>query len=282
MALEPVGVPLNLVTAADEKYLPYLACHLLSLAERGTQEDRKIDVTVIHRGISPPEQGALETLVGRRLNVNWVEPQPDLLRRVGAPSEFASCSPHYFRLLTPFLLAAQERAVYLDADTIVVEDISPLQFTDLEGLTTAAVRDYLPCVSDAVDNWKELNLAPSAPYFNSGVLVMDLAEWRAQDIAQRVLRVCQENEDHLLAQRRWPQYDQYGLNVVLHGRWKALDPAWNHGTDMAPSPARIVHYIGNGKIGRPTCDPYFEALFFELLNRTPYRDWQPAKVSDAV
>lgn len=279
--LEPPKAPLNVVTAADANYLPYLACHLLSLAENGWP-DGTIALTVVHRGISLHEQAALEALVARRLNIMWVEPHPDLLRWVGAPLEFAACSPHYFRLLAPFLLTEQKRAVYLDADTIVVEDIFPLHITDLEGQTTAAVRDYLPCIRDAVDNWQALNLNPSAPYFNSGVLVIDLAGWRAQEIPQRVLRVCLENSDHLLAQRKWPQYEQYGLNVVLHGRWKALDPVWNHGTDMPPSPARIVHYIGNGKIGRTTCYPYFEELFFEFLNRTPYREWRPTKVSDAI
>jgi lipopolysaccharide biosynthesis glycosyltransferase len=132
---------------------------------------------------------------------------------------------------------------------------------------------------DAVANWEALALDPDAPYFNSGVLLIDLVAWRAAEVSQRALFICEEHSDRLLAQGKWPQYDQYGLNVTLMGRWKELEQVWNYGTDMPPFDARIVHYIGNGKIGLPTCHPHFSRLFFSMLSRTPYRDWLPQPVA---
>jgi hypothetical protein len=75
----------------------------------------------------------------------------------------------------------------------------------------------------------------------------------------------------MLAQKRWKQHDQYGINVALCGQWKSLDQTWNYGADLPPSSPRIVHYVGNGKPGLPTCNPFFSRLFLETLNRTPYR-----------
>src|SRR5918911_1235750 len=261
----------QVVTAANEKYLPYLACLLTTMGENGSVS-APLEITIVHRGISQHAQRGLETLVPPHHRLHWIEPNVELLRKIEAPLEFETCSPHYLRLLAPFLLPHHQRAIYLDADTMVLDELSTLWATPLEDYPVAAVRDYLPCIRDAVTNWKELRLDPDAPYFNSGVLVMDLIHWRTEMLSQRVLNTCRENKDHLLAQQKWPQYDQYGLNVVLHGRWKALDPMWNRGTDLPPSAARIVHFIGNGKVELPTCQPFFKRLFFDVLSRTPYRD----------
>ncbi len=215
-----------------------------------------------------------------KFRLRWIEPHETLLEKIGAPLDFLTCSPHYFRLLIPFLLPDHPLAIYLDADTMVLNDISSLWNTDLEGHAIAAVLDYLPRIRDAVSNWRELHIDPDAPYLNSGVLVMDLARWTTEKISLRVLKICRENQDHLRAQGQWPQFDQYGLNVVLAGRWKALDPMWNRGTDLPPTVARIIHYLGNGKAGLATCQPVFNQLFFDVLRRTPYRDWLPAGNSE--
>jgi lipopolysaccharide biosynthesis glycosyltransferase len=279
MSSGTITSPLHVVTAANERYLSYLACCLASLGERGSASGR-MQLTVIHRGIGEDVRLKMDALVPAPHAVQWVEPSTQALRKFKAPLDFAELSPHYFRLLMPFVLPDVTRAVYLDADTVVLEDIYPLWTIDLEGFALAAVRDYLPCISDAVENWAELQLKPNAPYFNSGVLVVDLDQWREQRIAERVLSVCRENQEHLCAQRKWPQHDQYGLNVVLHGQWKPLHQIWNYGADLQQSDARIVHYVGNGKVDLPTCQPAFKRLFFDMLSRTPFR--LPRKCNDLV
>jgi lipopolysaccharide biosynthesis glycosyltransferase len=268
MVTESYGLP-QVVTAADERYLPYLGCLLVSLGEHGAA-GQPVEITVFHRGLALHVRRELTGLLPRRLRLHWVEPDAVLLRSVGAPTDLERASPHYFRLLAPLCLPDHDRALYLDADTMVLSDLTPLWSTDLQGRAVAAVRDYLPRIGDAVSNWRELNLDPNAPYFNSGVMVMDLARWRDEAVPQRTLEVCRVCRDHLIAHGSWPQHDQYGLNVVLHGRWKDLDPALNHGADLPPRAPRIVHFIGNGKVGLPTCQPFFSRLFLDTLRRTPY------------
>jgi len=98
---------------------------------------------------------------------------------------------------------------------------------------------------------------------------MDLDLWRKEEIAEKVLKVCQSYPEFLIAQKKWPQYDQYGLNVVLQKRWQELEKRWNYGTDSPFKKAPILHYIGNGKIGGSKCHPEFRQIFYELLPQIP-------------
>jgi lipopolysaccharide biosynthesis glycosyltransferase len=72
-----------------------------------------------------------------------------------------------------------------------------------------------------IPNFVELGLAPEAPYFNGGLLVADLDLWRRERLATQMIDVLRTHREHVT------YWDQYALNVVLSGRWKAVDPRWN-------------------------------------------------------
>jgi len=264
------------ITAADDGYLPYLACFLASLGNHPLGGE-PATTWIVHRGIAGGVRRELEGLT--RGKVFWVEPDPVLLRRLGAPPALADARPHYFRLLAPYVLGGQARALYLDADTMVRGDLATLWSCNLDGRVLAAVRDYLSYVKDGISNWEELGLRPDAGYFNSGVMVMDLERWRAEELPRRVLEICQANVDQLWAQGRWPQHDQYGLNVVAHCDWQELEHTWNYGSDLPFRESQIVHFVGNGKVGLSTCRPEFERFFLDTLRRTPFAGCRmPAEV----
>jgi lipopolysaccharide biosynthesis glycosyltransferase len=264
----PRNQPLQLATAADAGYLPYLACFMSSLGR--SRQSRPIALTVLQRGIGSEDRAKLAALLPPSASVQWITPDRELVAAVGAPLALAHRSPHYFRLLIPFLLPAASRAIYLDADTLVIADLSELWDTDLAEQPVAASRDYLGCMQDAVSNWEALKLDPGTPYLNSGVLVMDLDRWRAESLSEGVVDVCGRNEQYLRAQGKWPQHDQYGINVVLRGRWTELEPSWNHGAFLPPGGERIVHFIGDAKVDAGQCQEAFRRLFFACLEGTPY------------
>jgi lipopolysaccharide biosynthesis glycosyltransferase len=259
------------VTAADAGYLPYLACFLASLGDHPPGGTPCLTV-VIHRGIAVEDRIKLGRLTGGE--VMWVEPDSTSLRSIGAPPSLAESTPHYYRLLAPYCLPERSRAIYMDADTMLCGDPLALWNSDLKGHLLAATRDYLPCVKDAITNWEQLGLTPDARYFNSGVMVIDLERWRKEDLPRRVLETCQTNQRYLRAQGRWPQYDQYGLNCVAHLDWQQIDPSWNYGTDLPLSESRVIHFVGNGKVGLPTCQSQHTNRFFTTLSRTPYAGYR--------
>lgn len=126
-------------------------------------------------------------------------------------------SAMWFRLLLPELVGA-ERVLYLDADTLVMDDLDELWATDLGGALAGAVANVWQ--PDHVFHAGDLGIAPE-DYFNSGVLLLDLERMRGEDTMAEVHRVALERA----GLRGWP--DQDALNLVLAGRWHALDPRWN-------------------------------------------------------
>lgn len=108
------------------------------------------------------------------------------------------------------------------------------------------------------------------------VLVIDLHAWRASDAGWAAMRHCAADGPDLLADGRWPQHDQYGLNIVFHGRWRALAPTWNYFTYLPHRPARVLHFLGSsGRPGSPYCHPRYTLAFLTALDRTPWRGWRP-------
>ncbi len=142
----------------------------------------------------------------------------------------------YYRLLLPDLIDG-DRVIYLDCDTIVRRSLSELWNVDLRGHPLAAVTDFcltyhmrnqgLPIVHKGkdilVDDYAlevlDFDLT-TTPYFNSGVLVMDLEAWRNMNVADRCIKFCQEAGALNTA-------DQDAANHVLQGDFLRLDPRWN-------------------------------------------------------
>ena len=95
----------------------------------------------------------------------------------------------YFRILAPELLPASlSRVIYLDADVRVASDLSRLWAEPLREHPVLAVRDAgAPLVSSprGLVNHRELGLAPELGYFNAGVMLLDLARWRAEPMIWR-------------------------------------------------------------------------------------------------
>lgn len=130
-------------------------------------------------------------------------------------------TPALFRLLLPDLLPEWPDVLYLDADTLVLTD--PTELWDARtrhALASAAEDPGLPRFgSPGGPPWNLLGVSPTHPYFNSGVLLADLAGWRDEEVGPRALA--------LLRSHRLPNGDQCALNTVLLGRIDRLDPRWN-------------------------------------------------------
>src|SRR5262249_6196486 len=107
--------------------------------------------------------------------------------------------------------------LYLDADTLVVDDLAPLFTHGLDGRYVAAVANVLE--PQFADRPQKLGLPAGQPYFNSGVLLLNLAAMRADHCTERILH-CARTEPLL-----WP--DQDALNLVLGARSVMVHPRWN-------------------------------------------------------
>jgi lipopolysaccharide biosynthesis glycosyltransferase len=208
---------LHVACAAEGAYVPRSLAMLRSvLSHRG-----KLDVRV-HYLHSPRLTDAARTRLmavvergGGSLDLLEI-PDGDV---ADFPSDHRFTAAMWYRLFLPELLPHVERVLYLDADTLAVDALRPLWRTDLEGHWVAAVTNVFEPWS--VGRPAELGLAAPESYFNSGVLLLNLAEMR-RDGRGEALRTCaRERGQNLL----WP--DQDALNIVLGERRLSLHPRWN-------------------------------------------------------
>ena len=207
---------------------------------------------VLDRGISSPNADRLRALAARRgpgVRVRWIAPETSRVDHLPLRGHLGAAT--YLRLLLPYVLPdTLTRVLYLDADAVVQHALSALWDVDLEGHAVAACPDStIPFVKDGIASHQQQGLLPNAPYFNAGVLLIDLARWRAEATSEHVV-------DNIASHRREYRYpDQDGLNAVLAGDWKALPISWNVQVGSGalrrrPTPAgeaAIVHFTSDAK-----------------------------------
>lgn len=275
--MNPSVEDISILTAVTPNYLPYLAVQLLSACEFAAQTTR-LNYTILHVGIEKRNKKRIADLIGFRHKVSWHFIEPEFLKRVGAPAWLNGCDPHFFRLLAPYAFPDLERVIYLDADTLIIGDLAQLWRERLDGYATGAVRDLFPTFRDAIEHLHELNLPAETPYFNTGVLLINLELWRRVGLVTKVLKHVKCHPKGISAPTRggFLQWDQYGLNVAMANCCKELPTHWNFFSRRpAPSDAPfIVHFVGDAKPGTLRCQKRFSALFFDILLRTPWSRWQ--------
>ena len=121
------------------------------------------------------------------------------------------------RLLLPELLPEYDRVLYLDCDIIVRQDLSRLWAeTDLGDNYLAAV--FEAPIEQQAERFRALGCDPDR-YFNSGFLLMNLAQMRRDHLTERLLEACRV--DYL----EFP--DQDALNQVCMGHVLPLSPLQN-------------------------------------------------------
>lgn len=176
----------------------------------------------------------------------------DDFREMPAPADGTYPTAVYLRLDLPNLVPPHvHRLLYLDSDILVHGDLGPLWETPLGRAPWAAVCDG---INRTMGDWGGVpgmgaDVRKDAPYFNSGVLLIDVPKWRRLRVTKRCVEYLYEHRDHL----RFP--DQDALNLVGYDRWLQLDPSWNDMMGWWRSPtgesdpkhARVTHFIGPRK-----------------------------------
>lgn len=156
----------------------------------------------------------------------------------------------YLRLALPLAFAGQyRRLLYLDSDVFIQGgDFSALMSVDLGGHALGAVRDNIQWRTPTrrPEQFRRLGW-PSARYFNSGVLLIDVAAYNAREVFSACLDFAARHGDLLVG------LDQELLNCALVDGWAELSPVWNWQYTWASRlfeamvGANVVHFIGPKK-----------------------------------
>ena len=145
-------------------------------------------------------------------SITWLPVALDRFRKFRTISHISQVT--YARLLIPLVLPTWvSRVLYLDADLLVLGALAPLWEMDTDGSVLGAVADH--GVNLLIDEGRAsgLGVPQVRDYFNAGVLLIDLDQWRQKQISEIALEYLERHPDS-------PYSDQDALNVACDGQWK--------------------------------------------------------------
>jgi lipopolysaccharide biosynthesis glycosyltransferase len=210
------------VCGVDDRYVVPLCTLLASIAVAHATSTVQPRMIVLHGELSQAGQRTVATY-GELLGVD-VDLRAVAVPRVRYPMTGWVSAAAYLRLAIPEAVADEPVVLYLDADTLVLRDLGPLLHQPLNGAPLGAVRDpQNPTVGSgiALPGCTRIGVPAGRDYFNSGVLLLDLAACTDLGIFERARRFLAEFPDEV---RLW---DQDALNVAAEDRWQRLDRCWN-------------------------------------------------------
>ena len=220
---------LHVSCAVQGRYVQHSAAMLHSVLAHSGELD--VHVHFLHGPGFPREDALLlDGMVARDGGViDFLEISEEPVAGLPVVDEFTVARWH--RIFLPELLPGVDRVLYLDVDTLAMDDLGPLWHTDLGDTYLGAVTNVFQ--HNHVHRPAELGLAGPEVYFNSGVLLMDLEAMRRDDITGALRDVAIERGAALA----WP--DQDALNLVLSGRRTPLHPRWNAMNSVLSFPAAV-------------------------------------------
>lgn len=277
--------PVVIACAANAPYAMPLAVTLRSAATH-LDRDRRLVAYVVDDGIASDDKRRIIQSLPERASVNWIEPRRKNFD--GLPLWGRMPITTYDKIMVAdFLPADVRRAIWLDCDMLVLADLAALWDRPFSGATTLAVQDSLvPFVSSrfGVGGYDELQMDPDTPYFNAGMMVIDVNAWRAANVSRLALEYLKK------FQKRVCFWDQEALNAVLAGTWNPLEPRWNWSANLdrlagsatnhrgaTPAQSRLVHFSGNIKPWVINNGGTLDASYFEMLDETAWAGWRPAR-----
>lgn len=220
----------SVVIASDNNYAAHLGALVSSIVDNFSK-DRFLDIIILDGGITEHNKSLLTRLMVTNSSIQFLE----------LSSEFSNQSTHmhfskatFYRLILDKLIVDREKVLYIDCDTIVLDDVSKLFDTDLGENAIGAVYDYImhhfcqmgiPSIdftggSKAKDYLqKYVGLKDWDKYFQAGVILFNLEKMRKMDLSDVMIK-------SLLDKRYW-FLDQDILNKYFLGKVTYLDASWN-------------------------------------------------------
>ena len=275
---------INIVFASDNNYAQHTAVAMASVLVN-TKVPQKIQFYLIDDEIQQEnKEKIIKTVQNLGGNIEFIKIKNSKLEDCYVSGELSRAS--YFRLdIANILDESIEKIIYLDCDLLVYDDIEKMWQLDMGGKPVAATCDLGIMASARVRKQKNkfIGLPFDAPYFNAGVLIMDLKKWRDGNYAEAIIALATQN--------KYPNHDQDALNKFFMNNWQEIPLRWDvippvfnlffkilnkpdlrkKAIEAKLNPA-IFHYAGGYKPWEYEIHDGFNDKYYEYLKLTEYKD----------
>lgn len=202
----------------NEKYAPYAGASITSLFENNKHIDI-IRIFVLGEALSADSVEKLRNLVSQYKR-EILFPDTGIviskMKAMNLPSYRGSYAANIRLFLTDILDNSVERILYLDADTIIQDKLDKLINFNMKTYPIAMALDSL-----VINHKKDIGLNKDDYYFNSGVILFEMSNWRNQKCTENIVK-------HICTSRSYyPAPDQDLLNIVCNNNILRLPPQYN-------------------------------------------------------
>ena len=252
----------------DDKYVPFAAASLQSLKEN---TNSPIKVTVLYESLTEDNQHKLSKISNDDFEIQFCELSQEFQKAFGGDKNTLRADyltfTIYYRIFISKLFPDIDKAIYLDADTIINADIKEMYDIELGDNLIGAIPDSFICNDKDAQIYASEGIGVEKDrYVNSGVLLMNLKLMRELSFSEHFLQLLNKYHFDLIAP------DQDYINVICRDRLLLLDTIWNYQTEFIlpeVGEPKIVHYNLYGKPWNYDDVPFGD-LFWKYSQETEF------------
>ncbi len=278
-------IRIDVAFSSDNNYAQHMGVSIESLLQSYVSK-HDLNIHILYKHLDDVHISNLQTLVKRhgksKLFFHCIEGEE--FKDFPLPNKYHPIEM-YFRLKIAEIFPSLDRMLYLDSDIIVQSDISEIYFTEkIQDKMVMAVEE--PSILNK-RRLQSLGMASDMPYFNSGILLMNLRNMRKKGFKNKYINFINEYKNQIL------YGDQDVLNAVCEDDWEALPLAWNAyyfiyqriydetyyhykkgDIYAAKRDPKIIHFNQHPKPWSAKCIDPRRALYFKYLKYTPYKEFK--------
>lgn len=278
---------MNILYTLNDKFVPQVSASICSICENN-KDVEEINFFLISKEITDENKAKLKDFInsyGRNVTIKELG---DIKQYFDFEFDTTGWNPIVLArlILDKFLDENIDKVLYIDGDTIVRGSLKELWQTDLGDNILAA------SIEPTVDKKRKENLGlEKYPYYNAGVLLINLNKWRNEKAGKMILDYYKANNGRLFAN------DQDAINAALAGKIYTLLPKYNFYNIFYQYPYKflkklmgsveyfdkdefekcvenpvIIHYLGEERPWRIGNNHKYKNDYVENLNKTPWKD----------
>ncbi len=224
----------------DDNYMKYINVCIKSIVANASA-DNDYEIHILNTDIT---EKTME--ITRRLETSYVKIEfDDVTERFEKIKEKLFARDYYnlttyYRFFIADMFPQFDKVIYIDGDTVVLDDIAKLYDIDLGDNIIGGAHEQAFVQSDLYGTYIDKVLGISRyETINAGVMLMDTYAFRKEEILAKFIKLLGEYK-FVVTQ------DEDYLNVLCNGRIKFIDDGWNTQTFMdlvvEEQDMKIIHY----------------------------------------
>lgn len=283
---------MNILYTLNDKFVPQVSAGICSVCENNKDAD-EINFYLISDGITDKNKKKLKEFAKKYGRTVIIKELGNIKKYFDFEFDTTGWNSIVLArlILDKFLPDDTDKVLYLDGDTIVRSSIKELWNIDLKDNVIGA------SIEPTADRDRKASLGlAEKPYYNAGVLLVNLKKWREINAGKIILDYYKENDGKLFAN------DQDAINGSLSDKIYTLLPKYNFYNIFYQYPYSflkrlmnpveyfekeefmecvknpcIIHYLGEERPWREGNHHKYKSDYDKYLGMTPWKDAETEK-----